>query len=679
METTSADSMDRVAQWFEMLKLMRVDSMSYDQLYSTERIRSPVHRVCKLLNVEKISDIVDDDLLYQAVVRVAQMETELLPEELSAVLDGRTMDLLYEPSHMSYTTRTDIPTDELMFRRKGGIGGAQSQRPKNLSAMLNIALDSDAQQERKYSKFLQLADISMQEIANACIGVTPSFTCTTPESNKKIIHNSSLLNIFLSYSKVDNIVNKQSVSKSERDDGKALIHIQEFIFFGEDFGIFPRLISKRDLKTIWSAVSLRYTRSGLGHLIGLNLNDFKDILARVALFSYHKVTARDLIMKLNNTIMPLQVELIEYLCRYLHLDDENWVKRQLKKRNTHNIKPEICTFGLVRTDNVTRTGSLKFAKTVEKVALSPKHSPQIFEPARAELLPFLKDRLGLRKDLKVSTPRSKALPGAMEEIFESNKEVDVDMISEKDDLGSDMEEASAAAKHPQAVINSSMTSEQRYFINADMNPSNLRYFKKYSYDPSDSKESEWSFPGGAFIDMGCLSPGSECVIRLDIKNRTGDEIYTDISCRGFESGDLRAITEPSGLIPGLTKSLRILFTVEAGNKAVVGNIEIFVTCVRTTFSYVVSCPVHYRVGPPNPERDWKCTAQNLTQLLVKDTGRRRIDTVNFQTKKFELVRDRMDTGDRGDRGAGRRSSNQVDETNTKAYSSSNFADTIPRV
>lgn len=222
----------------------------------------------------------------------------------------------------------------------------------------------------------------------------------------------------------------------------------------------------------------------------------------------------------------------------------------------------------------------------------------------------------------------------MEELFSSTR-ITPELTTEEDDESSP-EENRVPSKQPEAIQYGDVTDEQRGFLSDDLTMSNWICFRKYSYDSRNQEESDWFYPGGNFIDMGCLMSGSECVIRLNIKNRTGDEIYLDTTCRGFDSSDLRVVTEPSALIPGLTRSLRILFTVDPGNKAVVGYIEVFVACVRTNQSYSITCPVHYRVGPPSERDDWKCTTHNLTQLLAKDTeGRHKFNTLNFQTKKYE--------------------------------------------
>lgn len=68
-------SMDMVPRWFEMLKELRNGTISYIQLIKREQIRPPVRPVCRRLGVAKLSDIVSEDILYRAIVQVAQSQS----------------------------------------------------------------------------------------------------------------------------------------------------------------------------------------------------------------------------------------------------------------------------------------------------------------------------------------------------------------------------------------------------------------------------------------------------------------------------------------------------------------------------------------------------------------------------------------------------------------------------
>ena len=66
--------MDMVPRWFEMLKELRNGTISYIQLIKREQVRPPVRPVCRRLGVAKLSDIVSEEILYRAIVQVADAQ-----------------------------------------------------------------------------------------------------------------------------------------------------------------------------------------------------------------------------------------------------------------------------------------------------------------------------------------------------------------------------------------------------------------------------------------------------------------------------------------------------------------------------------------------------------------------------------------------------------------------------
>jgi hypothetical protein len=70
------NAIDMVPRWFEMLKELRNGTISYIQLIKREQIRPPVRPVCRRLGVAKLSDIVSEDILYRAIVQVAESQSQ---------------------------------------------------------------------------------------------------------------------------------------------------------------------------------------------------------------------------------------------------------------------------------------------------------------------------------------------------------------------------------------------------------------------------------------------------------------------------------------------------------------------------------------------------------------------------------------------------------------------------
>lgn len=187
-------------------------------------------------------------------------------------------------------------------------------------------------------------------------------------------------------------------------------------------------MSKDDLKTIWSAVMLRSKKGGDGSVVGLDIHAFKDIFIRIALFAYNKPTAKSMILNLNEGIMPSDLELIEYFCRYLHLDDQNHVRSVIKKHENNRKIPDRCTFGVDDSRIPLSSDSKRYSTTQntqntlnghkehkiqkpERIPLIRSSGSGMYNGANASALPFLKERQKMNYELQQADNQSQNLEG----------------------------------------------------------------------------------------------------------------------------------------------------------------------------------------------------------------------------------------------------------------------------
>ena len=550
--------------------------------------------------------------------------------EKSAIIDR--IDSSFKPLHMCSIADTNELNKTEMF--VGSRIDAQLQRPAALTAILNLLAVSEARTDQIYSKFLQSANISQQEIANACIGIKASYmyTSTNRDAHKKLAQNSSIIEIFSSYSKLFSPTFRDLNVPLDREDYEATIHIQELLQFCDDFEIYPRLLAKADIKYLWSAVSLNSDDKRSGRVPGLNMEGFKDILVRIALLAYHRPRAKELILRLNSGIMPSHVELVEYLCRYLHLDDQNWIMMLMKSKKDLLKRPMTCipSHAPKRTDLVQQAIP---QRTFSKGDKSKFQDHTIVKGANARALPFLKQRLRVQKVVKDIKDRERelvVLPSSVENVFQSMKISDPEAIQYK------LEMECEAVTNEFLECYGDMTDEQRQFLSSNIDVATIRCFRQYTCEATDRirlGRSDWFYPGGNFVDMGCLRSGTECVIRLCIMNRASDELFLDVSAISLDSNDARIISDPSPVIPGLSKTFRILFTVEPGDRAVVGYVQVLAVCVRTGVYQCIHTPVHYRIGIPNPERDDCPYTVRMRQASHEEIIDYRRNSLNFETKR----------------------------------------------
>ena len=110
-------------------------------------------------------------------------------------------------------------------------------------------------------------------------------------------------------------------------------------------------------------------------------------------------------------------------------------------------------------------------------------------------------------------------------------------------------------------------------------------------------------------------------MQLTITNCSKDHVYLDTACNGFESPDTRVVTKPCAVAPGLSRPISVLFTVQPGDRAALGTVQIFVASMRTGLGLVYDVPMHYRVGPSRPATDnFLCTLENFDLVRSKYVG-----------------------------------------------------------
>ena len=112
-------------------------------------------------------------------------------------------------------------------------------------------------------------------------------------------------------------------------------------------------------------------------------------------------------------------------------------------------------------------------------------------------------------------------------------------------------------------------------IQMDYRPDLVNLLSKYCYRAAKAMETEVSYSGGPFIDLGLLSVGNQVSILLKITNNTSDVIRLDATTRDFESDDTKVVTYPNPLVHGFTRKMSVNFTVqEARKRTVIAFIEV---------------------------------------------------------------------------------------------------------
>ena len=97
----------------------------------------------------------------------------------------------------------------------------------------------------------------------------------------------------------------------------------------------PRLLCIDDLKYLWDTKAGENEKAGVKNLFELDLDGFKDMLVRMAIFTYHKPGLKKMIVIVDGFV-PKNIKLLESFCTYIHLHDidfiHNYMRLQVKQK-----------------------------------------------------------------------------------------------------------------------------------------------------------------------------------------------------------------------------------------------------------------------------------------------------------------------------------------------------------
>ena len=407
----SYDPLSMVDVWYNQLRELRTEAVDYEALVRRDGgVRPPLRPLCVLLGVQGIDEVVDDDILYRAVQRVAQMQVE---EQLVASQNEPAVDVttLRPAAIMAAAATTPVLQQTVGVTRPQPTSPPPREhvRPPALNVMMDLVQQSDARGKDAFVKFLTLADEAHREMARAGVVVVhPRFMATDARPEQKVTTNSALKEVFAHY-----CVTETFLQKIEPDDFSAEMVLKKVMAFCRDYQLYPKLVTKDEVRLILSVIDVRNARLGLKKLRALSFDAFFDFLVRVALFAYHKPAVKKKILTLNGGLLPSKMEMVDYLCKYLHLDDLKWVRDRL--RSTKN-EVHICTFGCDSPKPVRSDADA--AHDPGERPLTPRHVTHV-EPLSPTNLPFLIEKAQQIKALEgiKTKPKPKPLPAHIDKIF----------------------------------------------------------------------------------------------------------------------------------------------------------------------------------------------------------------------------------------------------------------------
>lgn len=566
------------------------------------------------------------------------------------------------------------------------------KRPEFLNKLLSLRENKDEYKRELYINFLGMVKQSQNAMKDLKKMDVKMFCKTS--SLKPDDQNSSLRLIFNFYAKLQPPSNQLSTNPTyaQIEYANETLSFFELLTLCRDFRVAPRLITREELKFLWKIINIKRMRGNETTLGELDFDEFIDFLSKIAILAYSK-PGMLLMMETVHGLTPTPALMIESIGQYMHLDDEDKVRYILQTtgRKTvarYNMRTpgerniEVCRelrqdlkgkriSKLLSTEVVTETEmrhtgympSLAVPSVEESFQFRPRSD--IPEPV-GELGTFsLATKVGdnqavhiaktVRKSMNVTS--ANPIAGVENATTESLLAKVTDMArngnfgsreEEEEDDELDGFHAPKGRRHNEsnfserfnlrkvAEVPGAYVSDGQVdaIVNYDKKHNNL--LTKYSKEIKGKGVIPVPREGliesnGPFLDLGDVTIGQKVTVELELLNVGSDPIQLDVVTEDFQSEDISVVFGPRLFARGISKNVKVAFTVARGVDCAIGIIKLLAAPGRGQPA-VLACPVYYRVEgaaasstkkTPKGERPvsatsrMSCTAKSLPAISAK--------------------------------------------------------------
>ena len=420
----------------------------------------------------------------------------------------------------------------------------------------------------------------------------------------------------------------------------------------------------------WYIINKSETFNSLGY------DEFLDCLVRLAIFSYSKPGLQRLILNING-FKPTAEEKVEYFAKYLHLDDQYWVKNQIE------------TIGKETQRNLySRSGDTNDAikRYLRDDILANKMDRVLGQKSRQETSTLLENEsalpnfdLSIHEDEKpkreATSKGSQLLPRAIFQVLYPNDVLEEESVRSMNNslkqvllrrgsvfmnsmntlnsiratndggkighhghanvkVGHNIGQAQLNENPMQSPTHSPEKPQRGYKekgimkINPailvderlrDYDSSLVQVFARFGYFKPSAITSDVVNSEGPFLDMGYLPIHTDCVARFQLTNTSSYDLKIDVMAKGFEFKNTRVTTLPGMLVSGLCRAVSVSFTVEPGpNRDQLAVVEVICANITKGIIKKITCPVYYRIRQQIPSQQAAITTiRNLPTLVNK--------------------------------------------------------------
>ncbi len=495
------------------------------------------------------------------------------------------------------------------------------QRPKLLGLLIDAQNEQSCAFDEKYISFLKLAWQAQKDMEVSSLNVTANVLCKSridnnldfkddvPPIKGNNLFSSSFTSMFQLYRSYHTVGAETFGALAETKDSLSHDDVLKFL---QDFKIVPKLASREEMNRVWSEMSQTYVAKKLKSVTRLTLEQFKEYIARLALFIFSAVGMRKAILACSG-IVPTPEQMLQYLLHYARLDDDNFITEHIDILRSRQIAEANSS-----VNNSGTTGD----QLLDINALSNEYEQVDVQPTRksrketAERL--LKAKMDGEKDA-VNSPskrrlmrqarspltkfdRSSLIPTAILEFLDDPSNTYVWKATEEKKVADEKKCKPEDKAEPSECMEANrlppVMAEVRNTYLDIYTDDLLKAFDHYCKPKPDRETMEGKNAShGAFCDLGRVDPGSVCVVRLQMHNRSPVDLSIDVNAVGFDDDTSTVVTNPKPLISGLSRHVTFTFKAPVNARSLVGCLELYVSNLGHRYECRVCVPVFLYVSP----------------------------------------------------------------------------------
>ncbi len=497
-------------------------------------------------------------------------------------------------------------------------------RPKFLGEYLDAQATHYSVFDDKYFGFLQSAVEALEDGKNSPISTNVILKMGKAGErvhNPEVRHyvgrpdddtNNNFGKLFYFYSSFGEVVQGSSFEKIG-EEKQSWSHTELEVFL-RDFGVIPKLLSKEDMREVWEDASnyriQRYEKA----LSQLEIEEGKEMMARIALFIYMRSGMKRMILATQGTF-PSPEEMVSCLIHYMRIDDTEFVNNHIregkgrqtqaklnyvsaseeKEINKEHIADDLLYKGFKHEAIKSKLKDKNRNRSVLVSSGGPRRRPQRDDIRKQE-----EDHIpsSIRAMLAAPQPKiekssrpntSQSADGGGGEFRPSTAELTGEE-KEKDVLGTyapPLDSRTVSPKAPKEVYYDSWT------------PALQKIFDKYCQEPlATHNDPNLEASRAPFLDAGHVEMGTPLTVFINVKNRSAHELDVDVHLRNFEDeNEPKVITRAGLLAPGMTRQLQVNMVSDYSVRSVVGMIEVSLRNVLQAFDEVLDIPMFFYTGP----------------------------------------------------------------------------------